>query len=596
MIKQKEFRFSLTAIIFLVALGIRFFFLHEIIGHPLFVPLSTGLDPSLYNNLAHHLLSGSYNGGIFLILYPLILSVIYSIFPGTILAAKIIQILVGSLSCVLIFKITKRLFNKRAAIIASFISIVYPVVIIHEAILIYLPYVIFLNLCTIYLLLSKNLNFKNLISGGILGGLAFLMSPKNIFFLIFIPFWIYKKIKNHKLCLIFVLGVLISITPFLVSSLFTNSPFHTFPYAVASFYIGNNLHATGVFTPIPKVRYSIKGQLQDLEILAEKHAKKELTPLQVSAYWVKKSIRFIKNNPIKYIKLESKKIMLFFNVKEYPDLIQNLDYFKNYSNLIKFLSFLSFGIVGPLGLLGLILAYRENFNSSLFILYILNYLLIAMMFYVTSRYRLPAVVAFFPFVGFFLKWFYDKLISKKWSISIIATLGVILAAGFVNWDVKGIKLKNSSYYNKGVLYVSQGKLDKAKEAYKKALEKSPNDINAHFGLGEIYFKKGKFEKAIKKFKYVLTLNPKFLDAYYNLGFIFIKKEKINLAIDYLSKLLELESNDAGAHFLLGKAYLYKNNCKKAKEEFRKAISLQPVFKKEVKKLKKSNCPNIILKN
>jgi len=587
----------LPVIIFLSSLLIRLFFLVEIIHHPLFIPISTGLDPALYHKLAHQILNGNfykiYHGTL---LYPLILAGIYSI--SNVFGAKLIQIVLGSISCVLIFLITKNIFNKKSALIASLISIFYPVSIIHESILIYTSYVIFFNLLTIFLLISKKLTFKKAFFCGLSIGISFLLSPQNIFFILGIFIWllIFRKkdlgihnLNLSKYIIVFSLGLILIITPFMLRNLISGkylSP--TTPYAGIAFYLGNNPYAGGIFNPIPGIRYSIKGQPQDFKILAETNSVSKLTSTQVSLFWIRKSLDFIKNNPLRYLKLEFMKILLFLNREEFPDLIQNQDYFRNYSILIKILSLISFGIIGPFSLMGVIVSLKKNSGTKLLFIYIISYLLILMVFYVTSRYRLPAVYGFFPFAGFYINWLYEKISNHKFRILIYNSIGLMLCCFILNINLDISKPVRLSHYNKGVIYVAQGKLDKALDEYKKVLEVTPQDVNTHFGLGEIYYRQEKYEKAAEEFKKCLNLNPAFLDAYYNLGLTLFKLDKFNEAIRYLNKLLKLDFKDAEVHFLLARLYLRIGECVKALNEFKTTLSLNHSLKTLVEEEIKSN--------
>lgn len=577
---------SLPSLIFIFAFLIRFVFLLEIMDHPLFIPILTGLDPALYHNTAYQILEGNfkqvYQGTL---LYPMILAGIYSISNANVLIAKIIQIILGSLSCVLIFFITKKIFNKKSAIIASIIGISYPVAIIHEAILIYTSYVIFLNLCGILILLSKRLSVIKTFISGLLIGLSFLLSPQNIFFIIGIFIWIliYHRM-NFKLISGILIGLILIVMPFLLRNYIVGryvSP--TTPYAGIGFYIGNNSNAEGIFKPIPGIRYSIKGQTEDFRLIAEANCGTKLSASQVSLYWIRKGIEFIKNNPFKYLRLELKKLLLFLNAEEHPDLIQNVDYFKSYSNLIKFLSIISFGIIGPLGLMGIMVGVGQNRGAKLLFIYILSYLIMLLIFYVTSRYRLPAVYGFFPFAGYYINLILTIIKKKKFKPIFYNMIGLILFGLATNINIPVVKSKTLSHYNQGVIYIAKGKLNKALNEYRVALQENPHDVNAHFGIGEVYFKQEKFKMAVLKFKQCIKLRPTFLDAYYNLGLSLFKMNKPKQAAKYLNILLDFNFEDAEAHFLLAKVYLRMGKCKQAMNEFSTAIYFDPSLKGFVKK-------------
>jgi len=576
LVLNKKSILSITSIIFLLALITRFIFLLEIIDHPLFIPTFRGLDPSLYHDLAIKILSGDFNKVYSAtLLYPLILSGIYFISNTSILLAKFIQIALGSLSCVLVFLITKKIFNKKSALLASLMSILYPVAIAHEVVLLYTTYVIFLNLSSMLFLLSKRLSFIKALTIGILTGLSFLLSPQSFIFIIGIFAWIifYKK-ESFKKVLIIILGLILVVTPFMLRNLLTGgylSP--TTAYFGVAFYVANNPYSEGAFRIIPGINFT-KKSAKEFKLLAQTRTGTQLTPNQANFYWLRQALRFIKNNPKEYLKLQMNKILLFFNGAEYPDIIQNLAYFKSYSYLIRILSLFSFGVIGPLALMGIVLTFK-NTNAKLLLLYILGYLVMLMIFHVTSRYRLPAIYAFFPFAGYFLIWCYEKIKKRAYYLMFYASLCLVVFAVFVNFKLPICKSDKLSSYNQGVIYVSKGDFDKALDEYKKALDENPADYNSYFAIGEISYRKGEYKDAVLNFKRCIELNPYFLDAYYNLGLTLFELGKYKKANFYIGELIKLDPQDAEAHYLLGEIYLENKDYKKATCSFNAAVGLNP---------------------
>ncbi|MEE8219654.1 MAG: tetratricopeptide repeat protein, partial [bacterium] len=69
----------------------------------------------------------------------------------------------------------------------------------------------------------------------------------------------------------------------------------------------------------------------------------------------------------------------------------------------------------------------------------------------------------------------------------------------------------------------QTKVEKAMEAFKRAVKINPRDAKAHYGLGYIYDEKGMLNEAIGEFKKAIEINPNEGRAHYNLGVIYEKK-------------------------------------------------------------------------
>ena len=100
--------------IFVLAFSLRLAYLSQVKTSPLFYPPSSGLDDSLYHHWAESIAHGDLLGqGAFnaMPFYPYFLGLIYKLFGSSILIAKIIQFILGSFSCLLIYFIAKRIFG-----------------------------------------------------------------------------------------------------------------------------------------------------------------------------------------------------------------------------------------------------------------------------------------------------------------------------------------------------------------------------------------------------------------------------------------------------------------------------------------------------
>lgn len=108
------------------------------------------------------------------------------------------------------------------------------------------------------------------------------------------------------------------------------------------------------------------------------------------------------------------------------------------------------------------------------------------------------------------------------------------------------------YFYLGGLYVEMGKtsdpryFDKAAINYKKVLELSPNDVDAHFDLGIAYANRNKYDLAIKEWRHVIVLDPKFVPAYLVLGRAYELRDEKENAKKIYQKALEIDANNAYA--------------------------------------------------
>jgi 4-amino-4-deoxy-L-arabinose transferase-like glycosyltransferase len=105
--------------IFALALVVRLVYLWESSAGPSFaIPV---LDAGTYDGLARSLTAGQrVSGELFWqpVFYPYFLSIVYWLSDGSIIFGKIVQVLLGSLTCLLTYYLGKRVFNNGTGMIA----------------------------------------------------------------------------------------------------------------------------------------------------------------------------------------------------------------------------------------------------------------------------------------------------------------------------------------------------------------------------------------------------------------------------------------------------------------------------------------------
>jgi len=573
--------------VFILALFIRLVYLNQVISTPIFQGLA--VDTEKYENFALQIIKGNltYKDSIYLNpLYPFFLALIYLIFGHSNLSVVIIQAILDSVSCILIYYIASLLFNKKVAIIAALIYACYGIAVFYTGILLAPTLVIFFTLLFIASLLVAQEKGQVLIFflSGILFGLAVLSRPNTILFLFFLPLWFFTVLKNklriHKsiqgflLLLVgfFMVTSLISIRNYLIIEKFTTSV-----VGGINFYIGNNPQAKGYYisphgiisSPIEQVKTSIH--------YAEKESGKRLTPSQASRYWLFKGLKFIKDNPIDAFFLYIKKFALFWRKEE---IRQNIDYTlsKTFVPIFR-LPFISFGVIAPFAILGILLSIKRSGNVLLIIILIFSHMMSVIIFLVSARYRLPIVPFLIICSSYSLNRFVEMIRVKE--VKAITIFGAVFILLFVaiNTPFEYFTLPPSShhYINLGKIYTDDGKLDKALVELRKALSINPYHEGVHYNLGCVYLKKGLIKESIDEFKRALKINPDHADAYTNLGNAYIKKSKLDEAISQYKKALTINPNHAEAHNNLGVTYLNKGMLDEAISEHKKALAINPNF-------------------
>ncbi len=572
--------------VFLFALSIRLLYINQIIPTPLFHGLIADADK--FDSLALKILTGDLIHKEFIYLnplYPFFLALIYLIFGHSHLSVVLIQAVIDSLSCTLLYYIASTLFNKVVGIIAAITYACYGLAIFYTGTILAPTLVIFFSLAFIAALLAAQEKRKIIIffTSGILFGLMVLARPNVILFLLFLPLWFLTTIKNR-------LGIRKSIRGFLlllagfstVISIITIRNYSIekrfSPFSVQggiNFYIGNNPEATGTFMTPHGISSSPVDQVKTSVSYAEKESGKSLTPSQASRYWLSKGLTFIKDSPLDAFSLYMKKCAFFWRKEELP---LNVDYSLSKTLVPLFrLPFISFGIITPFALLGIILSFKRRTDILLVILFIVSHMLSVTIFFVTARYRILVVPLLIICSSYALYCMAEMLRAKEMKdITIFSSILVLLSIG-INKDFQFFtRLSPAKHYsNLGMVYSRQGQSDEALSALKKALSIDPYCFEAHYNLGNVYREKEAFNEAINNYKKALKINPDFAEAHNNLGMTYGKKGLLDEAISEFSSALTINPTLVDAHYNRGITYGKQGRLDEAISDFKKELAINP---------------------
>ncbi len=422
-------------------------------------------------------------------LYSYFLAVLYAVSNTNVFDVVLFQLLMDVLVCFFLYQIGRRLYDERVGLVAAFLGCFYRTFIIYAATILSDALITFLYVSFI-LLLYWSLQKPNLgrwVAAGVVLGLAALAKPT---IGLYLPF------------------VLIGLYLYPADNLFSfplKRPWQ--PVAAVAMLVGcaglmilpvtlRNWFVSGQFVPIctnGPINWAIGNSVDSIGLFC--YPKGALLHPASLAFWQQ----------------QGNKLMLFFTSYEWP---QNLSvYMLDYLIPSLKAGFVRFGFVAPVGLAGLALMclnWRKNF---LFVSFTLVNILWVVLFFVTDRYRLPAVAGLMVCAGYAIVWTWDKLRAKALVGPAITWVGIGAFAYFFNTTpgplVPDVYLRIFTQLSKRnvVQDMSDGNLQKAlKEAmaYTQAL---PRDPEAYFLLGCVYEQYGVSGEAVAALRKTLELNP-----------------------------------------------------------------------------------------
>ena len=526
--------------IFLFALSVRVIYLNQIKTSPLFIPSGATLDEHLYDSWAKEIAFKDPIGkeafwG--LPLYPYFLALVYKLFGANVYIAKLIQFILGSLSCVFLYIIGKKVFNRPVGIISALTLSLYNAAIFYEGFLVSTSLSILLNCLLILLILSfaGKLNYKRSAMLGIAFGLCGLATP-SIF--LFIPFMAALFWRNIRQILLMVFLCCLVIAPVTIRNYVLEKDFIPITaHTGITFFSGNNPMSDGTFKLPLYLGTGITDVRRNSRDIAEKTLGKRLKPSQVSGFWVQQSMKFIREEPTAYLKLLFRKFLLFWNHYEISDII-DISFFKKFSGLLRG-PLVNYASISVFALLGLFMSLkRKNRNRLLLQLFILSNVISLEIYFINTRYRLPVVPFLILFSSYAIYEIYLMVAQKKY-VALSYCLGGLIVFGLI----VNLKLMESSaevaYTNMGLFYQNKQMYKEAIEEYKKALELNPKYPLAHNNLGILYKKSGRFDEAIKEYETAISLDPGYLNPCYNLGLLYLERGQLDKAAEYFEKALTI---------------------------------------------------------
>jgi tetratricopeptide (TPR) repeat protein len=536
-------------------------------------------------------------------LYTYFLAVLYSIFGHSMFIARLAQIVLGSLSCVLIFLIARRFFNLFIGVLSGVVASLYAMLVFHDVQLLSTSLEIFLNLVLIYMLIrtADKPRLMSWLYCGIILGFSAITRPNILVFIPTILIWMLylfkSKLPSRKILmhwLFLCLGVLLLIVPVTLRNYLVEKDLVFISWQGGyNFYLGNNPNSDGWSATAPQFEETLEGGIQDAARLAEGETGSRLKPSQVSGFWYRKGIHYVLSKPGSWLNLMVRKTIYFWKGYELSN-TQNIYVFKDYSSIFnillgKHIIYIPFGLLGPLSLVGLGICLKNLKKYLLLYLFIFSYMASVVMFFSCARFRMPVIPFLIMFASFYVWWLYQKIKAKS-VVSIL--LSLIVAGGLMsilNTRLESLTgdQRSTDHFTLGWSYRQMGKINQAIDEWETSLKYNPRLNQVRTDLASAYFDLGLTDRAEKEYKTALVEDTSYHDAcYYGLGLVFSRRGDLDSAIEYYSKSLEVNPQNESSHLMLGHVYYNKGWYDKAKEEWEKVLEINPKNQEALKLLGK----------
>lgn len=543
-------------------------------------------------------------------LYAYFLGLLLKLFKNNLFSVYLFQYLLGAANCVLVYFIARRIFNQKTGLISGLLCACCGLFIFYDALLIYTSLSLFLNsLLFLFILgIADKPDNNKLFWLGIFLGICVITQASIGLFGILAIIWVLKRqgagwTELFRKFLFFLLGLGIIVGSVTLKNFLAEKDFVLVAGNVGfNFYSGNNPQANGTFYCPPNIALNQEDMFRDSRIIASAQTGRDLKTSEVSAFWFNKSLTFIRNEPVKWLGLLSRKINYAFGSREF---IHDLEYnFLSDKIRIFKVVFMDLRFILPFSLLGAFLAFKKFPQSALLYLALISSAFSISLFFVTARYRMVMLPYLLIFAAFGLLAVWDSFKNTRYirflSLSLVLLLSFILIDAnrlSIEKGLKNFKFFSQSFnyhLDKAFVYENSSDYQNALKELDLAQRLEADNYRVIFRQGVVYFRLDNHKLAEEKFKHTIKINPLCQDAYYNLGLIYNRQSRFIEAEEVLKKAVSLDPENIESHFELGLAYKANGSLAAAKQELSLALKKinrwrsdeRAIIEKELKTLEK----------
>jgi len=576
-------------------------------------------------------------------LYPYFLGLLYKLFGVNLMVVRVIQALIGSAGCGLVYLLARQLLRPQASshkpgrddaakrrrgdaekvrvslsprhlsveVVAGLVMAAYPLAIWYDGELLLEGLLTFLVLLGFVLLLRSRDTDRQWWLPGIVLGLAAITRPNVLAFIALLPVWLFLEGKGFtgsrvhgsgsragtpepqnpgtrsvwsRLLLVWGAAALV-ILPVTIRNYLVSGQFVPIAWqAGTNFVIGNNPESDGVTAIVPGTRASWWGGYDDVKRLAEQAVGRPLKGAEIDRYWMAKGLEFWQKQPGKALELLLRKTFLWFAGYEVGN-ESNLYGVKRYS-FINYLFFNSrflkfpFGILLPLALAG-VWFLRSQWRRFLpLYLFVVAYSVSFIVFFVTSRYRTPMI----PIVAILgvmgLMGLIGPMPRRERGIGFAIALAAFLLFNANVAAAARVTSPDQNHFAAALGLHQQGRDAEALGELRMALEHD-SATNVLSFEATLLQRMGDLAGAEQAARAATRLHPSEADAYGGLGTVFANAGQLDSAARYFEVALQRDPYSLQAWINRGNVALQLKDFANARHYYEGALKIRPTFAEPV---------------
>jgi len=579
----------LVAGVLAVAVLFRAVYFFSLLGSPFF--RHPVLDAAYYYNWAVRLADGGFrftadfSGNP---LYAYFLAVLIRFLRAGPVLIRLVQHLLGAATCLLVYHCGRKLSGTGTGLLAALLYAFFPLAVFYEGWLLSASLEAFLMIALFAVLLPAGDRPAGVWFGaGLLAGALVLARPSLVplgaaAWIALGPDRARMKMRLVRLGL-FGAGLVLPLLPFSLQYYrLERELVLVSPHGGENFYIGNNPGSIGLGQMPEFARGIPELQRRDFLREASRRTGRELSPAQSSRFWFGRGLAFIRDHPLRFLRLSAIKVYFFFCGVDFSD-NYHLYFFRR---LIPPLALpFTWRLLSALALGGAVAGWPGKKPSGLFPVFIFSYVLSIALFFVTTRFRIPvaplfALAAAGALVAVGKEIRRRRPLPAAGRVILIAALFVFLAGPPYRPPFYAI------YTSAAEVYARDGDLERAEEYLARAREEISREpapltfrsYRHHLARAEVELRRGEVEEAEQIFARILAeVGDRPGPVHFEIANVWAENRRYRRAVEHYRAALEAEPENFRALNNLGLALKSLGEGEEAEAAFRRAVEVNPGY-------------------
>ncbi len=578
-------------LIFVFALIVRLLYLWQLSGSPL-VDVVMG-DSTVYDRWARRIAAGDWIGKEVFFqapLYPYFVAVIYTLFgPGT-WAVRIVQVIIGALSCSILSIAARKWFSPRVGTVTGLLLALYAPAVFYDGLIQKEVLALFLVSMLLLLMVLHEGKPRGWISAamGIALGLLALTRENGLILIPIVAGWLLMRSAKQLTSIqsraarwtplvTLVVGLAVILVPVGIRNQIIGGRFLlTTSNMGSNFYIGNQPGARGYYLPLKEWRAEAQFEQRDAKDLAEQATGHAMAPGEVSRYWLSRTFKHIAAHPGEWTQLMFRKWFMVWNASEHMD-TESIEAYAAEAWLLRGLNYaFHFGIIAPLAVVGIWLTRSTWRRYSVWYIMILALAASIALFFVFGRFRFPMVALLIPFAAAGIVNLIERIRRLDFQPVAVSVILVALTAAACNtsrfrqYDPLAITWANLA----GALS-DKGRFDEAIAYFQRSQQARPNRPETFYARAMAHERRGDDAEAEKNYRLALTGQDKPVDVLGKLATVLLRRENPEEAALMFARMVEVDPDSADTRYRAGYGFAEVGRYADAQREYRAAIRIKP---------------------